>query len=185
MVLIKRMAYLFLKALDLCFFYFLGSVAYARRQGVVVGDGCRIYIKEWGSEPFLIKIGSKVTITSGVRIITHDGSTWLFSDDCGERYQKYAGVVIGDRVFIGVNTVVLPGVTIGSRVVIGAGSVITKDIPDDSIAVGNPARVIGSFEALEVKIKELCVSDKEISNIKSYKERVLKAIQLQEGKKGK
>ncbi|MGU3238948.1 DapH/DapD/GlmU-related protein [Photobacterium damselae] len=49
---------------------------------------------------------------------------------------------IGNDVWIGGNASILPGVTIGDRVVIGAGSVVNKDIPSDSIAVGNPCRVI-------------------------------------------
>lgn len=51
-------------------------------------------------------------------------------------------VTIGDDCWIGGGTVICPGVTIGNRCVIGAGSVVVKDIPDDSVAVGNPARVI-------------------------------------------
>ena len=49
---------------------------------------------------------------------------------------------MGDNVWIGGNTVILPGVTIGNNVVIGAGSVVSKDIPDNMIAVGNPCKVI-------------------------------------------
>jgi maltose O-acetyltransferase len=51
-------------------------------------------------------------------------------------------VTIGDDCWIGGGTIICPGVTIGNRCVIGAGSVVTKDIPDDSLAVGNPAKVI-------------------------------------------
>ena len=51
-------------------------------------------------------------------------------------------VTIGDNVWIGGNVTILPGVTIGSNVTIGAGSVVVKDIPDNSIAVGNPCKVI-------------------------------------------
>ena len=51
-------------------------------------------------------------------------------------------VVIGDNTWITSNVTILPGVTIGSNTVIGAGSVVTKDIPADSVAVGNPARVV-------------------------------------------
>lgn len=51
-------------------------------------------------------------------------------------------VTIGDNVWIGGNAVILPGVTIGDNVVIGAGSVVTRSIPSDSIAVGNPARLV-------------------------------------------
>lgn len=55
-------------------------------------------------------------------------------------------ITIGDNVWIGGNAVVLMGVTIGRNAVIGAGSVVTKDIPDNAVAVGNPARVIRYIE---------------------------------------
>ncbi len=58
------------------------------------------------------------------------------------QYEYGKAVTIGDNVWIGGNTVVCPGVKIGSNVVIGAGSVVTRDIPDWSVAVGNPCRVI-------------------------------------------
>jgi maltose O-acetyltransferase len=51
-------------------------------------------------------------------------------------------VIIGDNVWIGGSVTILPGVTIGDNVTIGAGSVVTKDIPSNSIAVGNPCKVI-------------------------------------------
>lgn len=57
-------------------------------------------------------------------------------------YEYGISVTIGDNVWIGGNTVVLPGVHIGSNTVIGAGSVVTKDIPDWVVAAGNPCRVI-------------------------------------------
>lgn len=59
-------------------------------------------------------------------------------------------ITIGDNVWIGGNAVVVMGVTIGRNVVIGAGSVVTKDIPDNAVAVGNPARVIRYIENEEV-----------------------------------
>ena len=55
-------------------------------------------------------------------------------------------IKIGDDVWIGANVTILPGVTIGNNVVIGAGAVVTKDIPDNSLAVGVPARVIKEIE---------------------------------------
>lgn len=51
-------------------------------------------------------------------------------------------VVIGENVWVGTHVIILPGVTIGDRAVIGAGSVVTKDVPANSVAVGNPAKVI-------------------------------------------
>ena len=61
-------------------------------------------------------------------------------------------ITVGDNVWIGGGVQVLPGVTIGSNVVIGAGSVVVKDIPDNSVAVGNPCKVIRAITE-EDKIK--------------------------------
>lgn len=55
-------------------------------------------------------------------------------------------ITIGNDVWVGGNATILPGVTIGDRCVIGAGSVVTKDVPPDSLAVGNPAKVIRRIE---------------------------------------
>lgn len=162
---------------------FKGGVFYARYCGVNVGEGCRIYTSSFGSEPFLISIGDRVTITSGVKLLTHDGSTWLVRNEGGQRYQRYAPIRIGSDVFVGVDTIIMPGVTIGSRVVIGAGSVVTKDVPDNSVAVGNPARVISSFDQLDAKIRASCVNDSELAGIQDYKSRVYKAIELGKSRK--
>ena len=60
-----------------------------------------------------------------------------------EEEREYAKPIkVGNNVWIGGNVVVLPGVTIGDNVVIGAGSIVTKDIPSNSVAVGNPCKVI-------------------------------------------
>ena len=59
-------------------------------------------------------------------------------------------IIVGDNVWIGGNVTVLPGVTIGSNVVIGAGSVVVKDIPNNSLAVGNPAKVIKKLTDKEI-----------------------------------
>ena len=61
-----------------------------------------------------------------------------------------APVFIGDNVFIGAGTIVLKGVTIGNNSVIGAGSVVTKNVPENSIAAGNPARVIRLLSQFDV-----------------------------------
>ena len=122
-----------------------GGVWLARKLGVSVGDNCRIYTHNFGSEPFLISIGNKVTITSGVRILTHDGATWLVENRDGARYQRYGRVSIGNNVFIGINSIIMPDIEIDDNVVIGAGSVVTKSIPSNSVYAGNPAKYICSF----------------------------------------
>lgn len=90
---------------------------------------------------WLIEIGDNVTMAPRVHILCHDASTKQFLN-----YTKIGRVTIGDNVFIGAETVVLPGVTIGSNVIIGANSTVTHDIPDNSVVAGSPARVICTME---------------------------------------
>lgn len=90
---------------------------------------------------WLIEIGDNVTMAPRVHILCHDASTKQFLN-----YTKIGRVTIGDNVFIGAGTVVLPGVTIGNNVIIGANSTVTHDIPENSVAAGSPARVISSLE---------------------------------------
>ncbi len=160
--------------------YLLGAEIYARFLGVTIGKNCRIYIKAWGTEPFLIKIGHNVTITSGVRILTHDGTTCLIKNENGDRYQKYAKVNIGDNVFIGINSIIMPGVSIGSNVIIGAGSVVTKSIGSGVLVGGNPAKVICEFSHYEQKVRNGFVNNSELVSCSTYSEKVLLACKLYE-----
>jgi acetyltransferase-like isoleucine patch superfamily enzyme len=164
---------------DLVSFFVKGGVYAARRKGVTVGNNCRIYIHSFGSEPFLISMGDSVTITSGVKIITHDGSSGLVRDEQGRRYQRYAPVKIGNNVFVGVNSVILPGVTIGSNVVVAAGSVVTRDVPDNTIVGGVPARQIMNFESFSERIASSCANDSELEHLPKYRARVALAIQIE------
>ena len=87
---------------------------------------------------WLIEIGDDVMITNST-ILAHDAS---MKNDLG--VSKVGKVKIGNRVFIGYGSIVLCNTKIGDDVVIGAGSVVTRDIPSNSIAVGNPAVVVGT-----------------------------------------
>jgi maltose O-acetyltransferase len=113
------------------------------KRGLVVGKNLKIMDGVFidPSHCWHIKIGNNVSIASKVHILAHDASTKLSLG-----YTRVSNVTIGDNVFIGVGTIILPGVTIGNNVVIGVGSVVSRDIPDNSIAVGNPARVVRSFD---------------------------------------
>lgn len=124
-----------------------------RRRGLVVGknfnmlDGVQI---DW-SHCWHISIGDDVTLAPNVRILAHDASTKPYLG-----YTRIAKVDIGSRVFIGANSIVLPGVRIGDDVIIGAGSIVTHDIPNNSVAVGNPARVlIATDEYIDRKKREM------------------------------
>ena len=102
------------------------------------------------SHCWLITVGDNVTIAPRVHILAHDASTCPIVG-----HAKIGRVNIGNNVFIGAESIVLPGVTIGNDVIIGAGSVVTKDIPDGYVAVGNPARIIASYEDHCNKIKKI------------------------------
>lgn len=117
------------------------SIDFLRSRGVQIGENVNLINTtiDW-SHGFLVSIGNRVTLT-GVKILTHDGSTQIPFG-----VSRVGKVTIGDEVFVGHGTIILPNVRIGSRVVIGAGSVVTKDIPANSVAVGNPARVIGTYD---------------------------------------
>lgn len=113
------------------------SVEELRSYGVHIGDNCYIGTKHIDVEHgFLISIGNNVSISSA-RILAHDASTKRYLG-----YSKVGKVVIEDNSFIGAEAIILPGVHIGKNVIVGAGAVVTKNIPDNSVVVGNPARVV-------------------------------------------
>lgn len=87
-----------------------------------------------------VKIGDNCQLAPNVSIYTAGHP--VHPDSRNSLYEYGIGVTIGDNVWIGGNTVILPGVHIGSNTVIGAGSVVTKDIPDWVVAAGNPCKVI-------------------------------------------
>lgn len=110
-----------------------------KRMGGVIIDPSHCYH---------ITIGDNVTLAPRVHILAHDTSTYVFFGKT-----RAANVSIGNDVFVGASTIILPGVHIGNRVIIGAGSVVTKDIPDNSLAVGNPAKVVCSVDNYLAKEK--------------------------------
>jgi acetyltransferase-like isoleucine patch superfamily enzyme len=86
-----------------------------------------------------ISIGKHTIITSGVTILSHR----LIPIKSENKYVgEKVNTSIGDFCVIGIGAIILSGVKIGDEVAVGAGAVVTKDIPSNSIAVGNPARVI-------------------------------------------
>lgn len=87
-----------------------------------------------------VVIGDNVMFAPNVSIYTAGHPVHPDSRNSG--YEYGISITIGNQVWIGGNTVINPGVTIGSNVVIGAGSVVTRDIPDNTIAVGNPCKVL-------------------------------------------
>lgn len=102
---------------------------------------------------WLIEIGDNVTMAPRVHVLCHDASTKTFLN-----YTKIGRVTIGNNVFVGAESVILPGVTIGDNVIIGANSTVTKNVPAGTVAAGSPARVICSLD--EYLAKEKCRMEK-------------------------
>lgn len=130
-------------------------VGFARFLGVRVGENVRFYgisRSMFGSEPWMIKIGNNCYITAGVQFVNHDGGT-LILRKYEPKLEWTAPITIGNDVYIGLRSIILPNVRIGNRCVIGAGSVVTKDIPDNSVFAGVPARFICSVDEYYAKLK--------------------------------
>lgn len=87
-----------------------------------------------------VKIGNNVLIGPNVSIYTAGHP--IHADTRKTGYEYGAPITIGDNVWIGGNSIILPDVTVGSNSVIAAGSVVTKDVPEWTVVAGNPARVI-------------------------------------------
>lgn len=122
-------------------------------NGLRMGKNCSV-MGECIIDPghcWLIEIGDRVTLAPRVHILAHDAST---KRELG--YTALAPVKIGSDVFIGAGSIILPGVTIGDHVVIGAGSIVSRSVPADSVAVGTPARVVGSYaDYMEKRRKQM------------------------------
>jgi acetyltransferase-like isoleucine patch superfamily enzyme len=91
-----------------------------------------------------LTIGSHVQIAANCAFYAHNHGIAVGQLIRRQPVQTKGGIVIGDDVWLGVGVIVLDGVRIGNGVVIGAGAVVTRDVPDNTIAVGMPARVVGS-----------------------------------------
>lgn len=100
---------------------------------------------DFATEPWIITLGKNVHITNGCKFLTHDGGVLILRHREPD-LEITKPIVVGDNVYFGNNVIVLPGVTIGSNVILGAGAVVTKDIPDNSVAAGVPAKVIKTLD---------------------------------------
>jgi acetyltransferase-like isoleucine patch superfamily enzyme len=121
-----------------------------RKRGARIGKNCRFQIRWLASEPYLVDIGDHVFISTGVMLHTHDGGTWVLREK-DPVLHVFGPIIIEDNCIIGVEAQILPNVRIGRNSIVGAGSVVITDIPPNSIAMGVPARVIGSTIKFEEK----------------------------------
>lgn len=133
-----------LQRLQLAFLKKAGSeskIRYFRRQGMRIGNNCNFNTISFSTEPYLIEIGDHVAIAAGTDFITHDGAVWCFRDELTNA-DIFGKIIIGNNVFIGNNCTILPKTIIGNNCIIGAGSVVRGKFPDNSVILGNPAKVV-------------------------------------------
>jgi acetyltransferase-like isoleucine patch superfamily enzyme len=117
------------------------KIRFLRKQGMKVGEGCHFNSMSFSTEPYLIELGNKVTISAGCDLVTHDGAIRCFRDEINDA-DIFGRIIIGNNVFIGINTTILPGTTIGDNCIVGAGSVVRGKFPENSVILGNPAKPV-------------------------------------------
>lgn len=122
-----------------------------------IGKGCQfVGTPNYGSEPYLITIGDKTTISFDVAFVTHDAATRVIRNlpDGNPETVIYGPIKIGKNCFIGCRSVILPNVTIGDNTIIGAGSIVNNSIPANCVAAGNPCKVICTLDEYKEKHKK-------------------------------
>ncbi len=136
--------------------------SYYRYLGANIGKECSFVGRNisLSSEPYLITIGNNVRVSFDVAFVTHDGGTHVLR----KKYHNaslYGKINVGNNVFIGARSIILPNVNIGDNCIIAAGSVVTKDVQDGEIVGGVPARVISNIGKYEKNHKDdlLCIAD--------------------------
>jgi acetyltransferase-like isoleucine patch superfamily enzyme len=117
------------------------KIKYLRKQGMKIGENCLFNTMSFSTEPYLIEIGNHVAIAGGTEIVTHDGAIWCFRDEIPNA-DVFGKIKLGNNVFIGDNCTILPNTIIGDNCIVGAGSVVRGKFPENSVIIGNPAKVV-------------------------------------------
>jgi len=134
----------------------INPIGYAKHIGVRIGKNVKFYGMKPGmfsTEPWLITIGDDCFITACCQFITHDGGTLILRKEVPD-LEITAPISIGNDVYVGLNTTILPGTIIGNRCIVGACSLVKGEFPDNSVIAGVPAKVIKTVDQYLEQIKE-------------------------------
>lgn len=124
----------------------------ATRGGLhAIGTHCSIQTNTVITDPAHVRLGNNVRL-SGCTLFGHDGSVNMLVRAYGRILDRVGKIDIRDNVFIGHGAIVLPGVTIGPNAIVAAGTVVSRDVPENSIVAGTPARVVGALDAYVEKL---------------------------------
>lgn len=119
------------------------------------GENCFFQPRKLPPDPKMLRLHNNVAVGADVTFYSHDVIYLVFSKlDPAQRYEHMGCIEVMDNCFIGGHSIILPNVRIGPNAIVAAGSVVTKDVPEGTIVGGNPAVVIGSFDALFEKRKK-------------------------------
>lgn len=139
-------------------------INFLRSKGILIGENIWMSadVKSVSidiTRPSLIEIGNNVRLNKNLTIMTHDGGYYALLHKYKEFISASGRVKIGNNVYFGRNCSVFKNVTIGDNVIIGNGSIVTKSIPSNSVAVGIPAKVVGTIEDYYSKRKSLQIEE--------------------------
>ncbi|MCI1654214.1 MAG: hypothetical protein LKI32_04620 [Lachnospiraceae bacterium] len=133
-----------------------------RKAGIEIGRECHIYSNIVPAEPFLLHIGNKVTISTGVTFCTHDNS--IIKVD-SSKANLFGYIYIGNNCFVGERALIMYGVTLADNIIVAAGSVVCNSFDEERIIIGgNPARKIGTWDSFYEKNKNKGMSKMEVKN---------------------
>ena len=122
-----------------------GNINIKNPNNIILGNDCTlndgVYLNGWSN----ITIGNNVALSAGCILVSTGLNIESFYN--GEHKHNGKGIKIGNNVQIGAGAIILDGVTIGNNVIVGAGSVVTKNMPDNVIVAGVPAKVIKELDA--------------------------------------
>ena len=120
-----------------------------------LGKNSKVYTNNIGTEPYLIKIGDFVNVAAGVKFINHDISCENISRlTSGMKLDSVGSIELKNNSFVGAYSILMPNTSVGENSVIAAGSVLTKNVPDNEVWGGVPAKKIMSIEEYKNKLIE-------------------------------
>ena len=147
------------------------NLKYYYSRGVKFGKNMRAFSPLISAEPYLLEFGDNITVSGGVKFITHDNSAIKVISDATDVFGK---IKIENDCFIGYGSIILPGITIGENTIVAAGSVVTKSFSDGNVVIGgNPAKIICDIDTYKNKIKNNSLNTNGLNYI-SKKEYLLK-----------
>ena len=133
-------------------------ISFLRNGGAQIGE--RTFFYDIMSHPVdetslpFISIGSDCRITAGAYILGHDYSYAVLRKTHHRMLCKTVGTSIGNNVFLGMRSIIMPGTTIGNNVIVAAGAVVTGFVPDNVVVAGNPARILCTLDEYYTKLNE-------------------------------